>query len=139
MTREPDLFGEDDAIDERIRQLATDPRDIEYPSSVAARVLAKTRRRRLALRAGYTMAAALSLIAVGAHLFRLFETNQPDRQVADNGPGGRHEQVVLDDLAIVELDPEYLSSPPPVISLNLISDDQIAMFHCLDALEEELP
>ncbi len=133
MTREPESSAEDRAIDEQIRRLAADSPDIECPTGIADSVLAKVKRRRLAWRARYAAAAALLLATIGLSSFQLRESDRPGVHLA----GGTGDVVDFEDLRFLGLDPEYLATPPPVISLNLISEDQFAMFHCLENLEED--
>lgn len=133
MTQDPDSLVEDGAIDEQIRRLTADSPDREFPTGIAERVLAKVKRRRLALRAGYAAAAALLLATIGLSSFQLRESDRPGVPLA----GGTGDAVDFEDLRLLGLDPEYLATPPPVISLSLISEDQFAMFRCLENLEED--
>ena len=139
MTQEPDLFGKDGAIDEQIRRYAVDPPELECPAGIAARVLGKVKRRRFALRAGYAAAAALVLTAIGVSSYRLLESHQPGGQLAKENTDVHQPSFDFPDPSLTELDREYLAAPPPVMPLSLIFDDQIAMFHCLETLEEDSP
>lgn len=137
MTEEPDPLAEGGPVDEQIRRLAPDPRAIGCPAGIGVRVLGKVRRRRRALRAGYAAAAVVALAMIGLSARGVLESNRPGSQLASETKGIQQPSVDREDAGPAELDSGYLAVPPPVFSLNLISEDQIAMLNCLEALEEE--
>ncbi len=137
MTDESDPRAEQAMIDERIRRIADDPDSSDCPAGIGDRVQGRVRRRRRAYRSGYAAAALAALTAIGLATLSLPDSTSPRSQLANETKGVQRSTVSSEDPRFAEIDSEYLATPPPVFSLDLISENQLAMLDCLEALEEE--
>ena len=137
MTDEPDPRAERTMVDERIRRFADDPGCGDCPAGIGDRVLGRVRQRRRAYRSGSAAAALAALAVIGLLTLSLPDSTSPRSQLAIETERVHQPSVNLKDPGLMEIDSEYLATPPPVFSLNLISQNQLAMLNCLEALEEE--
>ncbi len=138
MTREPDLFAENDAIDEELRRFVTALPEPQCPHGISRWVVARVRRRRRVLRTGYAATAVFLLVDIFVFSFNLFDANRSHEsasRLASNTDHVRQHSVDPRAPGLAGLDREYLAAPPPVVSLNLVSEDQLALLNYLESLD----
>ncbi len=112
--------------DERIRQVLLETPKAGGPTAIQSRVLARIRRRRMLMRAACA-AVVIALLSI-AGLTRLRQPNH-----APN-PAPIAQQDDAPDAWLATLDTAMLSTPPPVVALDLLARDQHAMLDHLKSL-----
>jgi len=138
VTPEPDLFAENDALDEELRQLLTGLPEPQCPHGTSGSVVARVRRRRRVLRTGYAATAVFLPVAIVLFSFDLFDANRSHEsasRLASNTDHERQPSVDPRTPGLAGLDREYLAAPPPVVSLNLVSEDQLVLLNYLESLD----
>ena len=113
--------------DERIRQVLLEAPKPGGPTALQSRVFARIRRQRMLMRTACA-AVVIALLSIAG----LTSLRQPNR--APN-PAPIAQQDDAPDAWLATLDTAMLSTPPPVVALDLLARDQHAMLDHLKSLD----
>ena len=117
----------DREIDERIRQVLWETPKPGGPTALQSRVFARIRRRRMLMRTA-CVAVVIALLSI-AGLTSLRQTNRTPN------PAPLAQQDDAPDAWLATLDTAMLSTPPPVVALDLLARDQHDMLDHLKSLD----
>ena len=129
----------DQASDRQLRELASGIAPPGSPGDLGARVLGKVRRRRVIQR---TVIGSLAVVALTTALFLPRLTKNESMELAQSGPTNKlplSSQAQAAEPVLDSFDSDYLAAPPPVASLDVIDQNQLAMVELLATLGRETP